>query len=379
MSLVLRFAFAAGALVAGAAVTTLSAQEEPERPTRRSVVILGVGGGHPRVDGLRLNYRDSDLELVRGVNATIWTPYEPYSGTVKGLALGLPSTGADRIVGLGVGIFGVAGGEELRGISVGGLGVGAGGRVSGLAVGGLGIGSGGGIEAIAIGGLGAGTGGDIRGAVIGGLGAAAGGELRGLAVGTLGVGAGGKATGILVGGLGAGTGGGVHGVAIAGVGVGSGGDMTGLAIGGVGVGSGGDVLGLTVGGVGVGAGGTLRGLTVAGVGIGSGGGIRGLAVAGIGVGAPEIRGGAIAAMVGAERVRGFVIAPALFRTERGGEVRAGTISAVNAVRGEHRGFAIGIVNYARTLDGLQLGVLNIVRDNPRGRRVLPVLNFGRID
>lgn len=365
MSLVLRLVITTGALAASGAISTVLAQDEsPERSERRrSAVILSVGGGHPRVDGLRLNYRDADLELVRGVNATIWTPYEPYTGTVKGLALGLPSTGADRIVGLGVGVFGVAGGEELRGISIGGLGVGAGGRVSGIAVGGLGIGSGGGIEAIAIGGLGAGTGGDIRGAVIGGLGAAAGGDVRGLAVGTLGVGAGGKATGILLGGLGAGTGGGLHGVAIGGVGVGSGGDVTGLAI----------------GGVGVGAGGTLRGLSVAGVGIGSGDAVRGLAVAGLGVGAPEIRGGAIAAMVGAERVRGFVIAPALFRTERGGEVRAGTISAVNAVRGEHRGFAIGIVNYARTLDGLQLGVINIVRENPRGRRVLPVLNFGRID
>lgn len=28
--------------------------------------------------------------------------------------------------------------------------------------------------------------------------------------------------------------------------------------------------------------------------------------------------------------------------------------------------------------GVQFGVVNIVRDNPRGRRVLPLLNWGRI-
>ena len=35
----------------------------------------------------------------------------------------------------------------------------------------------------------------------------------------------------------------------------------------------------------------------------------------------------------------------------------------------------GIVNYAWTIDkGIQLGVVNIVRDNPKGLRVLPVFN-----
>src|SRR3954454_11578436 len=65
-------------------------------------------GDVPRVIGLRLNYRDRRLRQVDGVNATIWTPYDNGgSGVVHGLALGLPVTGAARIDGVGVGVFGV--------------------------------------------------------------------------------------------------------------------------------------------------------------------------------------------------------------------------------------------------------------------------------
>lgn len=122
-------------------------------------------------------------------------------------------------------------------------------------------------------------------------------------------------------------------------------NMTGLVIGGVG--ADGDCRGIGIGGVGVGAGGTLRGIMVAGIG------------------------------VGAEEMRGLALAPVLFRTERGGRLIGGSISAVNAVRGEQRGITVGVVNYARSLQGAQLGIVNVVRDNPRGRRVLPILNWGR--
>ncbi len=35
----------------------------------------------------------------------------------------------------------------------------------------------------------------------------------------------------------------------------------------------------------------------------------------------------------------------------------------------------GVVNYAWTIDGLQLGLINIVRDNPAPFRVLPIINW----
>ena len=49
-------------------------------------------GNIPRVTGVRLNFRDSRLEYVHGVNATIWHSYGDPTGEVKGLALGVPLT-----------------------------------------------------------------------------------------------------------------------------------------------------------------------------------------------------------------------------------------------------------------------------------------------
>src|SRR4051812_7338170 len=53
----------------------------------------GLSIGDSRfVRGIRLNFRDSRLEEVVGINATIWSPYEPSHGVVRGVALGLPLT-----------------------------------------------------------------------------------------------------------------------------------------------------------------------------------------------------------------------------------------------------------------------------------------------
>jgi len=70
---------------------------------------VGIGiGDVPEVIGLRLNYRDEKMRRVDGVNATIWSPYgDNPSGVVRGIALGLPITGAGNIDGLAVGLFGV--------------------------------------------------------------------------------------------------------------------------------------------------------------------------------------------------------------------------------------------------------------------------------
>lgn len=306
--------------------------------------ILSIGN-YPRVDGIRLNFRDGDLNLVRGANITLWQPYDgEWSGTVKGLAIGLPSTGARDISGFGAGILGLAASHDIFGIALGGIGVGAGN--------------------------------DLRGIAIGGIGAGVGGDVRGAAAGIIGVGAGGNVAGLIIGGIGAGAGGNVRGIAFGGVGVGAGGDASGLLIGGIGVGAGGDATGILLGGVGVGAGGDMTGVALGLVGVGAGGRVRGLALGGIGVGAPEIEGIAVGSMVGAEEVTGFVFAPVYFRTEVGGRITGATVSAVNRVRGDLSGLSIGLVNYAWAARGVQLGVVNIIRDNPRGRKVLPIVNWG---
>lgn len=353
---------------------SLSAQE----PAYLDLTINNTGlaiGDAPRVNGIRLNFRDRHLDEVNGLNVTIWSPYRPVRGKVNGIAVGLPVTGAASIDGIGVGALGVQAHERFRGIVVGGLGAGAGGSVSGLMVGGLGVGSGGSVNGIAIGGLGVGSGGDVRGAMIGGLGAGAGGLAEGLLVGGLGVGAGGMVRGLSIGGVGVGSGGDVAGVTIGGVGVGSGGRLRGLTIAGVGAGAGDGVSGLTIAGAAVGSGGDVTGLSIAGAGIGSGGTLRWVSIAGLGVGAPRIRGVAIAAAVGGRDVNALAIAPAYFRIVELGAQRGVAIAAVTHIQGTQHGLTIGVVNYTRKLEGVQVGLINIARENPSGRRVLPIVNW----
>jgi hypothetical protein len=101
-----------------------------------------------------------------------------------------------------------------------------------------------------------------------------------------------------------------------------------------------------------------------------------VSVAGIGVGAPEIRGVAIASAVGGEDVRGLVIAPIYFRIANHGTMRGVNLSAFNNVKGTQRGLAIGILNIARSLDGVQLGLLNYAGNKRRGK-LLPIFNYAR--
>lgn len=334
----------------------LSAQREA--PVRRIISI----GHHPRVDGIRINFRDRELDLVRGANITIWSPREGYlGGKVKGLALGLPITMAGDISGLGLGVFGVGAEDNFTGIGVGGLGLGAGGSLRGIMLGGVGVGAGRDVRGLSFGTIGVGAGGDVRGIAIGGIGAAAGGSVRGIMLGGIGAGAGGDARGLMFGTIGAGIGGNARGITIGGVGVGAGGSIRGLTVGGIGVGAGGNISGITVGGVGVGSGGTLRWLTVGGV----------------GVGAPRIQGIAIGSVVGAERTNAFVIAPALFRTTPGGRMGGAAISSVNYIPGSQRGLTVGLVNYTERLNGLQVGVVNIVADRRWPLKALPLINVGR--
>jgi hypothetical protein len=308
---------------------------------------LGISIGDTRgVRGLRLNIRDSRLERMDGVNLTLWHPRTDGAGDIRGVALGLPSTGGRNVSGVGLGVFGVSAERRFTGIGLAGVGMGSGGEARGILVGGIGVGAGDDLRGIAVGGLGAGSGGDMRGLVLAGLGAGAGGNVRGIILGGLGAGAGGDARGVMIGGLGAG----------------AGGNAQGIILGGLGAGAGGDVRGIIVGGLGAGAGGTLRGV----------------AVSGIGAGAPTVHGIAVAGlMAGGTSVSGAMASGAVVRVQGSDAFLRGIAAApVTVVQGHQQGLTLGIVNYARSLHGAQVGVVNIVRDNPRGRQVLPVLNWG---
>lgn len=322
----------------------------------------GIGFGNlPRFTGLRLNFRDKNVEKINGINATIWQPKDDsvQTGTVNGISLGLPmAMGTENRNGINLGIFGAAAKNNIRGINIGGLGLGAGESVTGINIGGLGMGAGGDIKGINIGGLGAGSGKDMIGFNFGGLGIGSGKSLRGITFGGLGVGASEKITGITLGGLG--------------------------------VGSGKDISGITIGGIGVGSGGNISGLTAALVGVGCGGELRGIVISGIAAGSVKIKAIAIAPVVGGKDVKGLIIAPAYMKIgylrkewkkqevteeEVEGNLKGVTVSAFNQIRGTQQGIAIGVVNYTNHIKGVQFGLINIVKENPKGLRILPILNI----
>ena len=189
---------------------------------------VGLGiGDVPRIDGLRLNFRDRYMERVRGVNLTIWTPHEDPRGVVHGLAVGVPLTGAAEIRGLAVGA-GIAAEREFSGVGIAPIGMGAGDRMRGIVIAGIGAGGGGTLDGLMVGGVGIGAGGAVRGIMIAGVGAGAGGSVEGIGIAGLGIGAGGRLTGLAVGGIGVGAPR-ITGVVLSGIGAG-GVDVHGLVI-----------------------------------------------------------------------------------------------------------------------------------------------------
>lgn len=380
----------AAALLAALCALPAIARAQDDGPRTRYVISIG---DHPRVDGLRINFRDREIDRVRGANVTLWRAYDDADlGRMSGLALGLPMTSTGDFRGIGVGVAGIAGEGDTRGILIGGIGAATSEDATGLIVGGVGAAAGGDLGGIAIGGVGVGAGGDLRGLVFGTVGVGAGGDIRGIAIGGIGAGVGGNVRGFVIGGVGAGAGGeirggalGIVGVAsggearglmVGGVGVGSGGGVRGVAIGGVGVGTGGDATGLLIGGVGVGAGGAMRGIAIGGAGIGAGELIRGGAFSVAGVGSPRIEGVAVGAHVRTVEMTGLAIAPAYFRAHPDAEVTGVLLSGVNIVEGHHHGLAISLVNYAHSMRGVQIGLVNVITENPAGRRWLPLVNWG---
>lgn len=324
----------------------------------------GIGFGNlSKFTGIRFNFKDRNVERINGINVTIWQTKDDsdQTGTVNGLSLGLPmSMGHATQNGINLGLFGVASTENLNGINIGGLGAGAGQSMNGFNFGGLGIGTGQ--------------------------------DLKGINIGVLGAGAGGRVVGINIGGLGIGAGGSLSGFSFGGIGVGSGGNVSGICIAGVGVGAGGSLTGFSAALVGIGAGEKVRGINIAGLAIGAGEEVKGITVAGVGVGSPKLTGLAVAMAVGGVDVRGIMVAPAFFRvgggnhtddngvvTSEDGVMRGVSVSAYNRIKGELRGVSLGVVNYTKAIKGFQFGLLNIVRDNPKGLRVLPVFNtrFGK--
>ena len=300
-------------------------------------------GNSRRFTGLRFNFRDSRVDKITGINITLWQPKQDNEWSrVEGISLGL-IPGAGHLRGLQIGALGIMAIEDAKGINIGGLGIGSGGDMTGINIGGLGAGSGGDMKGLNIGGLGMGAGGNLEGINIGGLGVGAGEDMKGLNIGVLGIGAGR--------------------------------DLYGINIGGLGAGAGENMAGLNFGVLGLGAGNNLVGITIAGFGAGAGGELKGLTICGFGAGAPAVKGITIAGFgVGGEHINGITMALGTILIQDDGEVKGFGASGFNYIKGTQNGLFIAVVNYAYHLKGVQIGLINIARNNPKGLKILPVFN-----
>jgi hypothetical protein len=123
--------------------------------------------------------------------------------------------------------------------------------------------------------------------------------------------------------------------------------------------------------------------------MGVGGTLRYVSLNGLGAGATRIEGMSVTAgMITTPHAEGVMAAGLWLRIRRWDDERPDRqsdydarlegvgIGAFTQVLGHQQGLTIGIVNFARSLNGVQLGLINIVRDNPAGRKVLPVINWG---
>jgi hypothetical protein len=303
-------------------------------------------GNSTRFTGLRFNFIDRNIDDIRGINFTIWydKKFEDYTGSFKGLGVGVPmAVGTRYRYGLSVGIFGVGAGYDLTGFNVAGLAVGAGSNVSGINLGGLAVG--------------------------------AGNRVTGLNIGGLAVGSGDRITGLNVGGLAVGTGYNIEGFSLGGLAVGAGENIRGISLSVLVVGSGETIRGISLAGLVTGAGESISGIQVGGLAVASGETIKGINLAGLAVGSPEITGFSAALAVGGVHITGLTIAPAYFRIQgENGSMKGMSISAFNHILGSQHGLAIGIFNSAWEINGIQIGLLNYVRENRKGLRLLPLFN-----
>jgi hypothetical protein len=330
-------------------------------------------GNSTTFTGLRLNWRDYRLDRIHGINVTLWKPGDHVGGEITGVATGLFGPGVGRLRGLAVGPLAVIAEDGLTGIGVSGLAVVTGGRSRGIALAGLATVAGGSTTGISVGGLALVTGGDTRGLNVGGLAVVGGGDVTGLNVGGLAIVSGGRLHGINLGGLAAVSGDGMRGLNVGGLATVSGKELVGINVSGLATVSGQDMRGINVGGLAVVSGQDLRWINIGGLAVVGGGRIDGVSLSAGAVETGSLRGLAVGGYrVKAREAQGF-IASALYTRTR--YLTGVAVAPYNRVRTLQVGLAIGVVNDATELHGVQVGLINIARNNRGWNRVLPVLNL----
>jgi hypothetical protein len=119
---------------------------------------------------------------------------------------------------------------------------------------------------------------------------------------------------------------------------------------------------------------SLDGIAVAGFTLGTRS-LRGLGAAGAMLIAPRARGVVASPLIITDDITGLAIAPLALDVPPLGQMRGVAIAGFNNIRGTQQGIALGVFNYAAQLHGLQIGLWNVVENNPRAFRRLPLVNL----
>ena len=110
--------------------------------------------------------------------------------------------------------------------------------------------------------------------------------------------------------------------------------------------------------------------------MGCGGELRGLTIAGVGVGAPVIEGVTIAgAIVNGKNIQGLTVTLGMMKVSDKGTFGGLSFAGCNWIKGKQSGLTVGLFNYSWLLDGVQIGLINYARNNPKFMRWLPFINW----
>ena len=356
-------------------------------------------GNSPRWTGLRLNLVDRRVERVTGINLTFWKPGRNPDAVINGIAAGLVAPMGNEINGISLGGLAVVAESSISGISVGGLAVVSDGSLSGISIGGLASVTEGSTSGISVGGLAAVSEGSLSGISVGGLASVTEGSTSGISVGGLAAVSEGSLSGISIGGLASVVNGGTSGIALGGLANVANNDVSGIMVSGLANVVNGDFTGISISGLAAVTAGGSSGIALSGGAIVSKSDISGITIGGIGflytpesrredneydfnlsyagikaenarwlvlhgidIGIEEkLRGlGAAGISVRAGSIRGAALASVFVKAH---DLRGFSAGAVNYFDEYQVGLSIGIVNYAQRLNGIQLGLINIAKNN----------------
>lgn len=317
-------------------------------------------GNSKNHNGLRLNFRDKDVESVNGVNLTIWKSKGNNSSTIRGLAIGLPFASAGTLRGAGIGLLAVVAEQDARGFMISGLSNVVGENANTVMASGLLNIVGENSEGLMFGGLMNISGEEHRGMQFSGLGNIVGEDFEGiqgsLVFNIVGENTKGAQASLLMNVNGSNA----EGFRASGLMNITGEDSKGADIA--------ALMNIT--------GESSKGLAVAGLMNVSGNHMKGFSAAGLMNVSERISGFSLAAANVGVHLDGIHFGVLNLTDKKMGDLSGLAFAPVNIARYNQTGITVGIVNFAKKLsrNGLQLGLLNVVKSNPRGLKVLPFFN-----